>query len=534
MQTIMIVLAFVLSAMACENCSTTEYCSPNSGKCLSRRALGEYCNVVQLCRENLICSNYKCESLEKPLQPCDCSTTEYCSPNSGECLSRHTLGEYCNVVQLCRENLICSNYKCESLEKPLQPCDCSTTEYCSPNSGECLSRHTLGEYCNIVQLCRENLICSNYKCVSLEKPCANCSTTEYCSPNSGKCLSRRALGEYCNVVQVCRENLICSNRKCVSYSNEKPLQDYLAIPDRCLGKSPTARGSIDDVAYTVEELKDGVYHVTKTNYNSMFVVTSNSVVVFDAPGIYILDAIKNVTTKPISHFIYTHIHRDHAWATAAILSGFPHARIVGTEASKVRLVALADPNRPVPTDVFTTSLDLTVGGVLLQLRTMPDVPHLGGELHVYLPATKTLMLVDLAFPRWVPFYNLGFATNIEAIPGAYAIALSYDFDYYIGGHVGRWAVRSDIEEQLTYFNSVVENAKGARAALPLASELNLAIGTVYRDAPNNIWLASKVAHDKIANYCAKGVIDQWKGVLGAVDVMAFNHCWMVIEHLNVK
>ena len=66
--------------------------------------------------------------------------------------------------------------------------------------------------------------------------------------------------------------------------------------------------------YYLEEIAEGVYFITGWSHNTMFVVAEESVIVLDAPpsiGDAYLDAIREVTDKPVSHMIYSHSHDDH-------------------------------------------------------------------------------------------------------------------------------------------------------------------------------------------------------------------------------
>jgi len=69
--------------------------------------------------------------------------------------------------------------------------------------------------------------------------------------------------------------------------------------------------------YVVDEIRDGLYWVTDGAYNTMFMVTSEGVVAVDAPptlGAKYLQAISEVTSKPVVYLIYSHEHTDHIGA----------------------------------------------------------------------------------------------------------------------------------------------------------------------------------------------------------------------------
>lgn len=85
--------------------------------------------------------------------------------------------------------------------------------------------------------------------------------------------------------------------------------DHLAIP-------ADAKGPPVDPAkgYRLEQLGDGLYMITDNAYQSMFMVYEDGVIVVDAPPSYaarIVEAIREVSNKPITHLVYSHSHVDH-------------------------------------------------------------------------------------------------------------------------------------------------------------------------------------------------------------------------------
>jgi hypothetical protein len=51
------------------------------------------------------------------------------------------------------------------------------------------------------------------------------------------------------------------------------------------------------------------------------------------------------------------------------------------------------------------------------------------------------MLVDVVFPGWVPFAYLGLAEDVFGYVQAHDIALNYNFDTFVGGHLTRLGTR---------------------------------------------------------------------------------------------
>src|SRR6478609_8479828 len=137
---------------------------------------------------------------------------------------------------------------------------------------------------------------------------------------------------------------------------------HLAVPE-------SAKGPAIDPAkgYRVQDLGQGLYMVTDSGYQSMFMVYPTGVVVVDAPPSYaqhIPKAIAEVTDKPITHLIYSHSHADHIGGTP-VLGG--HPVIIAHEETKRLLARANDPTRPVPTITFKDNYTLELGGRRLEL-----------------------------------------------------------------------------------------------------------------------------------------------------------------------
>lgn len=136
---------------------------------------------------------------------------------------------------------------------------------------------------------------------------------------------------------------------------------YLDIPE-------SARGPALDPAkgYRVQTLGTGLYMVTDNVYQSMFMVYESGVIVVDAPpslATAIPKAIAEVTTKPITHVVYSHAHIDHIGAAKG-LGGAPV--IVAHEETKKLLARANDPNRPLPTQTFSDKQTLQLGTQVLE------------------------------------------------------------------------------------------------------------------------------------------------------------------------
>ena len=186
---------------------------------------------------------------------------------------------------------------------------------------------------------------------------------------------------------------------------------YLDVP-------AASRGPVIDPAkgYRLQDLGGGLYMITDNAVQSMFLVYDRGVVVVDAPpsvAAHLPAAIAEVTNKPITHIIYSHSHADHIGGTKT-LGGHP---IILAHQETLRLLKRAgDPNRPLPTITFADKYTLRVGNQVLELSYHGNA-HEPGNIFIYAPAQRVLMVVDVVFPGWMPWRRFALAQDI---PGYFA------------------------------------------------------------------------------------------------------------------
>jgi glyoxylase-like metal-dependent hydrolase (beta-lactamase superfamily II) len=281
-----------------------------------------------------------------------------------------------------------------------------------------------------------------------------------------------------------------------------------------------------DTGYLSREVKPGVYVVTEGLYQAMFVVTRRGVVVVDAPptiGSKLMDAIRAATDKPVTHFIYSHSHIDHVGAAAQ----FGNVVRIASRETAGRLARARDPNRPQATRIVTRASNrVMIDGVEFRLDNR-GAHHEPGNLYIHLPQSRVLMVVDIIYPGWVPFTNLGMAEDVQGFIDAHDAVLSYDFDVLVGGHLSRPGTRADVEVQQEYVRDLVAAAQAGQRAVnfgAVAGEVGFA----------NRWLLVKTYMDRVADHCANNMIERWRTRLGGAAVSTPGHCWIMQEHLNIN
>ncbi|RFU78698.1 beta-lactamase domain-containing [Trichoderma arundinaceum] len=308
---------------------------------------------------------------------------------------------------------------------------------------------------------------------------------------------------------------------------------YAPLPSTAAGPPVNSQG------FRVQSFGGGAYMLTDGTYQSLFFVTRKSVIMVDAPpttGENILAGIRSVTDLPISHLVYSHSHADHIGA--AYLVAKKGVTIVAHELTASELALTPDAHRPQPHVTFKHSHTLRVDNQTIQLDYKGPV-HEPGNIFIYAPKQKVLMLIDIVFPGWVPFSSLAEAQSPAFFIKAHDLILDYDFDYYIGGHVDRHGVRKDVIIQREYVQDVYNNARKAlilsgsppNATNPVSASALL--GPIQAANPGNAWAMFNGYIDALSKYCADLTTKKWLGKLGGADVYTYSHCDVLVNSLRI-
>src|SRR5215469_8625316 len=279
--------------------------------------------------------------------------------------------------------------------------------------------------------------------------------------------------------------------------------------------------------YFVQEIRGGLYWVTDGLYNSMFLVSSKGVIAVDPlPNLAerYLKAIAEVTDKPVTHVIYSHEHTDHIGAAYL----FPkNAVYIAQKKTAEVLRRRDDPRRPSPTVIFEDTYILTVGDQTLTLA-YKGVNHEAGNIFIYAPKQKVLMLVDVVYPGWMPYKNLGIAEDVPGYIQAHHDALSYDFDTFVGGHVDRLGTRGDVETSLEFVTDLKNTVTAEVAALPFPSYLRQNFSSKHRwERHNDYELA-------LVDRCYQTLFPKWNSKLRGAESYLRDNCWSMLESLAVQ
>jgi len=300
----------------------------------------------------------------------------------------------------------------------------------------------------------------------------------------------------------------------------------------CAGSSaqqPNRKPSVEGgpAILLVQEIRDGLYWVSDGAYNTMFLVTSEGVIAIDAPptlGPNYLKAIAEVTSQPITYLVYSHEHTDHIGAAYLFPKG---VRIVAQKETAKILGLRRDPRRPVPTITFTDTYTLKLGGQTLVLD-YPGINHERGNIFIYAPKQKTLMLVDVVYPGYMPYKNLGIAEDIRGYTEVQKGALAYDFSTFVGGHVTRLGDRSDVELSIEFTSDLYKTAASALNLLSLPDFAKTNAGSA-----KDKWDLHNEYEKAVVDLCYNELLPRWQYRLADSPTYLRDNCWAMIESIIV-
>jgi glyoxylase-like metal-dependent hydrolase (beta-lactamase superfamily II) len=298
--------------------------------------------------------------------------------------------------------------------------------------------------------------------------------------------------------------------------------------DKYLDVPVSAQGPAIDPArgYRLQDMGSGLYMITDNAIQSMFLVYDRGVVVMDVPQTlvaYLPKAIAEVTDKPITHIIYSHSHADHIGGTKA-LGGHP---VIIAHQETLRLLKRdADPNRPLPTVTFADKYTLHAGKQVLELSYHGNA-HEPGNIFIYAPAQRVLMVIDIVFPGWMPWRRFAVAQDIPGYFAQVEEIRKMDWDTIVGGHVARTGTHADVELQAEFLKDVKQAAATALASTKPGEGMNPA-------DKNNPWAVFDHYIDRVAAQCVNTLTPRWASKLGGFDVYIWDQCYSMEQTLRIE
>lgn len=212
----------------------------------------------------------------------------------------------------------------------------------------------------------------------------------------------------------------------------------------------------------VNPVRDGIYYVSGGMANSGFIVADSSVIVIDAQMFApaakkVLDAIAEITPRPVRTIILTHSDPDHVNGLPAYPQGL--AIIAQENTGPEMQEALRNPllnttSTPpelkdyLPTKTVKSDEAVVIDGVTLELIHITPA-HTDSDLIIYLPAQEVVFAGDILTPEFSKYpgihlnkhgSSLGWINTMQAL-------IALNAQVYVSGH-GEPLKRADLEDRL--------------------------------------------------------------------------------------
>jgi glyoxylase-like metal-dependent hydrolase (beta-lactamase superfamily II) len=171
----------------------------------------------------------------------------------------------------------------------------------------------------------------------------------------------------------------------------------------------------------------------------------------------------------------------------------------GAHAETNRLLARDnDPSRPLATITFSDRYRLSVGSQVLEL-SYHGTAHAPGNIFIYAPKQRTLMVVDVIFPGWMPWRPFAVAQDVPGVFDQVKKISTWQFDTLVSGHVARTGTRADVETQLAFMEDLKQAAGTALKSTTPGEGLDAV------DRGTNPWAVFDHYIDRVALACVNAL-----------------------------
>ncbi len=189
--------------------------------------------------------------------------------------------------------------------------------------------------------------------------------------------------------------------------------------------------------------------------NSLIIVTNEGVVLVDGQdnetrGKALVEAIKKITPQPLKYMIIASDHGDHVAGLPVVKAAFPDATFISSSAS---LKTMQGQKRTVlPTELVDDKRVIKLGGTDIEILNLGRA-HTGGDLVVYLPASKVMFMSEIYDRNLFPPMVTGFPTEWVA---TLKKAQTMDVTWFIPGHGFTTGTAAELKADLQDFTKAVE------------------------------------------------------------------------------
>lgn len=222
---------------------------------------------------------------------------------------------------------------------------------------------------------------------------------------------------------------------------KKILIALVLLPAIALSQNDTVKVSI-----STNEVAPGIYRLFVENRVAVTVsVGEDGVLMVDAAyektANRLLEEVKNLSQLPLKYLVNTHIHGDHTGGNTTIgknidIIAHQHVKdFLGNERIQGEKVIPPLPEYAVPNIIVKEKMNLKFNNENVEIMPLPG-GHTAGDILVYFPKSKVLVVGDLLFANYFPYVDVvnggnpfKYLENIEWITQNYPNDITV-----IGGH----------------------------------------------------------------------------------------------------
>jgi glyoxylase-like metal-dependent hydrolase (beta-lactamase superfamily II) len=169
---------------------------------------------------------------------------------------------------------------------------------------------------------------------------------------------------------------------------------------------------------------------------------------------------------------------------------------------------------------------LTVGSQVLELSYHGD-GHEPGNIFIYAPAQKTLMVIDVVFPGWMPWRRFAVAHDVPGVFAQLEEIRKIPFNTLVGGHVQRTGTHADVDRQIEFYGDLKAAASKALGATKAGE------GMEPNTVAENAWAVFDDYIDRVAIQCVNDLTPKWQNKLAAYDVYIWDQCYGMEQSLRI-
>jgi glyoxylase-like metal-dependent hydrolase (beta-lactamase superfamily II) len=230
----------------------------------------------------------------------------------------------------------------------------------------------------------------------------------------------------------------------------------------------------------IEKVKDNLYVITGNGGNTAAFIHGKGVVIVDTKlsnnGQKILDKVKSVTDRPITHIINTHTHGDHVGSNEffpASVEVVAHENTAGYMA-KMKNFATPETKHGMPDRTFKDKLTVLSGNEAIDVYYF-GAAHTGGDAFIVFRNLRVMHAGDAFSGPNTPIMDMNNGGSGVSYPGTLkkAAAGIKNVETVIPGHsaVTNWQAFVDYGDFMqSWVNSVTSAAKAGKTAEQAVSE----------------------------------------------------------------